>query len=164
MRTRDRKASKISDLFIVGLLGVACLHPFSAHAQQSTQIDGEFEGCDYDKVYPLRNGRLLICDEYHYTYSYSPQVIVLDRTRVVIKERVYRATVEDGRIVETRVVGDFEGCDFDSTIAFDNALLFVCATYHYHFAYRPEAQIVFRQHRNQVFIDGVEYRGTLYKP
>ena len=36
----------------------------------STQISGEFEGCDYDKMYALDNGLIFRCNTYSYSYSY----------------------------------------------------------------------------------------------
>jgi hypothetical protein len=37
---------------------------------------------------------------------------------------------------------DFEGCDFDRTIVFDDDSTLVCSTYRYHYAYRPKAVIL----------------------
>lgn len=41
----------------------------------------------------------------------------------------------------TQVRGEFEGCDFDRTIKFDNGWTLTCATYSYSYAYRPDAVI-----------------------
>jgi hypothetical protein len=68
-------------------------------------------------------------------------------------------------VAETRVDGEFEGCDYDKQISLANGLLFVCQTYHYHYSYRPEVLIL--QHVSsgelKVLIDDYEYRGKLYK-
>jgi hypothetical protein len=42
----------------------------------STQVDGEFEGCDFDKTIRLNNGARFRCAEYKYSYAYMPAVIV----------------------------------------------------------------------------------------
>ncbi|RJT26046.1 hypothetical protein [Buttiauxella izardii] len=44
-----------------------------------TKVDGDFEGCEYDKKITLINGWTLTCSTYHYSYSYSPQVAILSR-------------------------------------------------------------------------------------
>jgi hypothetical protein len=72
-------------LSIVG--GILCA--FSSRAAYRTQIDGEFEGCEYDKVYPLLDGTLLVCHEFKYVYSFSPEVIVIDGHRVLINNEVF---------------------------------------------------------------------------
>jgi hypothetical protein len=145
------------------MAAVTTVVSFTAFAADRTQIDGAFDGCDHDKVYPLVDGRLLVCHEYNYDYSYSPEVIVVDDSRVLIDDELFEAGVEFGQIVRTRVAADFEGCDFSKLIPFDNGLIFECATYHYHYAYRPEVLIVVRQSGYQVYIDGDRYAGTLFK-
>lgn len=152
-----RSALLAAALFFVLLLAQ------STQAADRTQIDGAFEGCEYDKVYALIDGRLLICHEYNYMYSYSPEVVIIDSHRALIDEEVFEASVEEGQIVRTRVSDDFEGCDHSKFISFDNGLVFECATYHYHYAYRPEVLIVVRKSGYQVYIHGYLYRGTLYK-
>ena len=44
-----------------------------------TKVDGDFEGCDYDKKIPLTNGWTLTCNSYHYAYSYMPEAVVMTR-------------------------------------------------------------------------------------
>ena len=39
----------------------------------STQIDGEWEGCDFDN-HRLMNGMYLVCNGYFYEYAYMPSV------------------------------------------------------------------------------------------
>ena len=41
-----------------------------------TQIDGEWEGCDFD-MHRLTNGMYLICSSYFYEYSYMPSVEIV---------------------------------------------------------------------------------------
>ena len=42
----------------------------------STQIDGDWEGCDYD-VHRLTNGMYLVCSTYFYEYAYMPSVEIV---------------------------------------------------------------------------------------
>ena len=51
-----------------------------------TYISGEFEGCDFDKVYRLDNGLFFQCSTYSYSYAYHPgvKIFAIDgRTPVV---------------------------------------------------------------------------------
>jgi hypothetical protein len=64
--------------------------------------------------------------------------------------------------MKTKVIGDFEGCEFDKIIAFDNDLVFQCRTYSYTYAYKPDVTIVTRSSGYEVFIHGKKYSGTLY--
>lgn len=41
-----------------------------------TQVDGEFEGCDFDKKIEFINGMSLECSTYSYTYSYAPTAVI----------------------------------------------------------------------------------------
>ena len=41
----------------------------------------------------------------------------------------------------TTVRGDFEGCDFDKKIHFDNGWSLTCSSYSYTYSYRPDAVI-----------------------
>ncbi len=61
-----------------------------------TNIDGEFEGCEYDKKIKLRNGWILTCSSYRYSYSYSPRIAILTQdvgsgyaVKAVIGDYVY---------------------------------------------------------------------------
>lgn len=46
----------------------------------STQVESEFEGCDFDKKIRLTNGWVLICRAYSYSYSYRPKVVVFAKS------------------------------------------------------------------------------------
>lgn len=41
-----------------------------------TAVDGEFQGCEFDRVIKLQNGSRYKCSTYGYTYSYSPDALV----------------------------------------------------------------------------------------
>ena len=50
---------------------------------EETQVDGDFEGCDFDKRIPLTNGLVFVCSTYSYSYAYMPDVLILSTSRVV---------------------------------------------------------------------------------
>jgi hypothetical protein len=58
--------------------------------------------------------------------------------KFLIDDEEFDGEIYRGTAIETHVEGDFEGCDYDKFIAFENGLVFECHTYHYHYAYRPE--------------------------
>jgi len=64
----------------------------AAHAEKY-QIEGKFEGCNYDRIYRLTDGQLLTCHSYGHHYAYRPEVIRLDGSRVVIDGERYEATI-----------------------------------------------------------------------
>ena len=129
------------------------------------QIDGEFNGCDYNKYYPIYGyNALLKCEEYNYFYEYMPEVRTDGREVITIGDERVEATLVDGQITRTNVSDEFEGCDWDKRYNLDNGLIFVCSTYSYSYSYRPEVLIVTPSGRNPiVYIDGEEYDGTLYR-
>ena len=45
----------------------------------------------------------------------------------------------------THVDGSFEGADYDRPVLLDNGLLFKFRTYHYHYAYHPQAIVLAQQ-------------------
>lgn len=63
-----------------------------------TSVDGEFEGCEYDQGIPLNNGLIFVCSEYSYSYSYMPDVLILEHVRsgdikVLIDDDEYDGTL-----------------------------------------------------------------------
>jgi hypothetical protein len=128
------------------------------------QIDGEFNGCEHGKFYPLMGGGILECQEYNYFYEYSPEVRTDGREVITIGSNKISGVIHDGSVVRTRVKDTFEGCDYNKRIELDNNLLFVCGTYRYTYAYRPEVLIIFVAGRTpEVYIRGQKYSGTLYR-
>ena len=45
----------------------------------ATQVDGEFEGCDFDKTIRFTDGKRLRCSSYSYTYAYMPDAIIFGK-------------------------------------------------------------------------------------
>jgi hypothetical protein len=65
---------------------------------EETNVDGEFEGCEYDKRIPLSNGLIFVCSEYSYSYSFRPEVLILEHVRtgdikVLIDDEDYDGTL-----------------------------------------------------------------------
>lgn len=65
---------------------------------EETSVDGEFEGCDFDKRIPLTNGLVFVCSTYSYSYSYMPDVLILEHIRsgdikVIIDDDEYDGTL-----------------------------------------------------------------------
>jgi hypothetical protein len=154
--------------FTGAAVGVAilawCAQGNPVSAADRTHIDGEFNGCDYDQMYALMDGRILVCQEYQYQYAYSPEVIILDESTVLIEKEEYSAATVKGRVFRTNVSDDFEGCEHGKQIALDNGLIFQCNTYHYHYAYRPKVEIFAIDGVGyQVNIHGKKYNGTLFR-
>ena len=42
----------------------------------TTQVEDDFEGCDFDKVINFLNGMALECSTYSYTYSFMPNAVI----------------------------------------------------------------------------------------
>ena len=154
---------KISNLY---LLIFIIFSFYSLNLQAGTyHIDGEFDGCDYEQAYPIQGGGVLVCNEYNYFYEYSPEVISDGRKVILIGGNKVDAKLQNGSVIQTRVDGDFEGCDFDKKINLQNGLIFVCSDYGYSYAYNPKVTIVFLdKNLPVVYIKGKKYNGRLYKP
>jgi len=65
---------------------------------EETSVDGEFEGCEHGKQIPLTNNLIFVCSEYSYSYSYSPDVLILEHVRsgdvkVLIDDDEYDGTL-----------------------------------------------------------------------
>lgn len=61
-----------------------------------TRVDGDFEGCDYDKTIKMMNGWMLNCSSYHYHYAYSPEVAIFTKdigrgylVKMVVDDDIY---------------------------------------------------------------------------
>ncbi|MGO3447577.1 MAG: hypothetical protein ACTINK_09545 [Kluyvera intermedia] len=58
-----------------------------------TRVDGDFDGCEYDKKIKLQNGWVLSCQTYRYHYAYAPSVAVL--TKDVGRGYTIKAIIDD---------------------------------------------------------------------
>ena len=52
---------------------------------------------------------------------------------------------------------EFDGCDFDWKIIFDDRTFLTCTGYHYHYAYHPEAILLVRNNSWMMLVDGDAY-------
>ena len=43
------------------------------------QIEGDFDGCEYGKLYPIVGGGILECLEYNYFYDYSKPILSINK-------------------------------------------------------------------------------------
>jgi len=64
----------------------------------NTQVSGEFNGCDYNKIYKLDNGMTFECTEYSYSYNYRPDFYVLKNVKYgdlkyLIDDEEYQGTL-----------------------------------------------------------------------
>ena len=51
----------------------------------------------------------------------------------------------------------FEGCDFERKIVFQDNTYLTCASYQYHYAYRPEATLLVRNNSWIMLVDGESF-------
>lgn len=47
-----------------------------------TQVNGEFQGCDFGRVIKFMDGLTLKCSSYSYTYSFMPDAVIFAKTIV----------------------------------------------------------------------------------
>ncbi len=63
----------------------------------STQVEDDFEGADFGKRVSLDNGMIFVFNEYSYTYSYRPDVIIFAKA-VTYQGRaltIYKLLIDD---------------------------------------------------------------------
>lgn len=63
------------------------------------KVEDDFDGCDYDKPIIFTDGTYLRCDEYGYTYKYSPRVLIFKKgSRLVMcledKDRCFKMRID----------------------------------------------------------------------
>jgi hypothetical protein len=65
-----------------------------------TTVNGNFEGCDFDRLLELSDGTILRCNSYGYQYAYMPQAALFGQSvtlngqaatmlRLVVEDEVY---------------------------------------------------------------------------
>src|SRR5262245_10344042 len=64
---------------------------------EDTNITGEFEGADFDKVAKLDNGRIIEFHDYDYFYEYHPEIVIFGKK--VANVTLYKAVIEGGEEV-----------------------------------------------------------------
>lgn len=70
-----------------------------------TNVVGNFEGADFDKPVVLDNGMVFKFNEYNYSYSYRPDVVVMAKKVTVGKDSalLWKLIIEDELYDVTRV-------------------------------------------------------------
>jgi hypothetical protein len=72
----------------------ATLHNGSVY---KTKISGDFEGCEFEKLYSLDSGLIFQCQEFNYSYAFRPDVriFVIDgrSPTIFIDDEEYRGTL-----------------------------------------------------------------------
>jgi len=61
---------------------------------KDTNISGEFEGADYDKVAKLDDGNVIEFHDYDYFYEYHPEIVIFGKK--VGGVTLYKAVIEGG--------------------------------------------------------------------
>ena len=59
-------------------------------------IDGEFEGCDFDKLIVFDDRTILRCESYGYQYSYRPTAVILFNgynIKMIVDDEVYDMSI-----------------------------------------------------------------------
>jgi hypothetical protein len=65
---------------------------------EQTQVNGEFQGCEYGRRISLMDGLIFVCSGYSYHYSYGPETLILKSVRtgeirVLIDDEEFDGTV-----------------------------------------------------------------------
>jgi hypothetical protein len=70
-----------------------------------TNVVGNFDGADFDKVVALDNGMVFMFNEYNYSYAYRPDVVILAKKVTIGKDSalLWMLIIEDELYDATRV-------------------------------------------------------------
>jgi hypothetical protein len=109
---------KIKTLIVTTLIALVLASPVFARLKardfrklvgytviEITNVVGDFEGADFDKVVILDNGMVFTFNEYNYSYSYRPDVVVLAKRITMGKDSalMWKLIIEDELYDVTRV-------------------------------------------------------------
>lgn len=112
-------------------------------------IDGEFNGFDGDALFRLSDGTYWLQAEYKYWYHYAyrPEVELYllngsPRLRLVGQSETVAVT-QVSAVIESQIVGTFNGWDGDSEYELTNGQVWKQTQYHYEYkySYRPSVVI-----------------------
>ena len=84
--------ARVTQIFLLVLLVVAFPRLASASrleqlardgygVAETTNVAGEFKGCDFGRRIPFNDGLVFVCSSYNYHYAYSPEVLILKSVR-----------------------------------------------------------------------------------
>ncbi|WP_434613380.1 hypothetical protein [Azospirillum sp. B2RO_4] len=140
------------------------IFPINAIAASEFTISGEFDGCEYGKLFEIEGGGILECKDYNYHFAFYPRIIAQGRNVITIDNEKIEAYLHNGSVVSTRILDTFEGCDYEKPYKLQNGMIFVCQMYRYKYAYRPEVKIFLIENASpKVFIGGEHYNGKIYR-
>src|SRR6201989_1773093 len=127
-----------------------------------SKIDGDFEGFDDEKFFPLYNGKYWIQKTYKYWYHYS---YMADITIYEYKNNHY-LTVDGQKqfvevelindIIKATIINDFNGWSGDTIFELDNGQIWKQDEYdyEYNYSYRPDAIIYSNGYNFRIFVEG----------
>lgn len=127
-----------------------------------SQIDGDFEGYDDGKLFPLYNGQYWIQKNYlyWYHYSYMPRVTIYEyygEFYLTIDGLDQFVAVEQLTNVKTHIIiSDFTGWKGDTIFKMENGEIWKqdSYSYHYNYSYRPKAIIYNNGYGTKMQVNG----------
>ena len=90
-------------------------------------------------------------------------LLMLTVSGVAFSADLESLTKEGYKVIEqTKVVGQFKGCDATTALTFTSGEVFVCSTYAYSFAiFMPDAYVLQNKNKDlKVLINGTAYSGS----
>lgn len=97
----------------VALLPMA-FWPDMAVADEATTIVGEFHGCEIGRVYPLANGKVLVCKSFFYHRDDAPEVLLIDEHSASIGGEIYEVAIEEAPETQQMDPESLSACAADS--------------------------------------------------
>jgi hypothetical protein len=77
---------------------------------ETTKIIGEFRGCETGRVYPLANGKVLVCRSFFYHRDDAPEVRIIDEHTASIGGETYKVSIENVPDIKPTESDRFSGC------------------------------------------------------
>lgn len=127
-----------------------------------SKIDGDFEGFDDEKLFPLYNGQYWIQKKYKcwYHYSYLANITIYElnnRHFLTVDGQNQFVEVELIRdVIKATIVNDFNGWSGDTIFELDNGQIWKQSEYDYdyNYSYRPNAIIYSNGCDYKILVEG----------
>jgi len=68
---------------------------------ERTSVNGEYQGCDFNRQIPLMDGLVFVCETYSYSYAYDPEVLILKNVRDGTVKTMINGTQVSGNFYRT---------------------------------------------------------------
>jgi len=127
-----------------------------------SKIDGDFEGFDYENLFPLNNNQYWSQKNYKYWhhYSYMADVTIYKYNNLYYltvdgqEKFVQVEIVED--VIKATIINDFNGWSGDTIFELDNGQIWKQSEYdyEYHYSYRPDAIIYSNGYDYKILVEG----------